>query len=245
MHYIAAGGPAGTPATLDGPVPALRAVPDRPSIVNVVILGDAAACAHARRTLSASTDDIRVVAEAATLAEAVGISDVLRPEIALIAQELAPGASTDACRRLLRAAPAVRIVMMGAPSEDAAVGALLAGAAGFVSSTGTGADLVSAIRHAVSGGFALDAVTAGAVVTRLRANARPESFGQPLSTRQQQVLALVAEGCTNQEIAAELSLAEKTVRNYVHQIISALGVRTRTAAALWAVERRQLAAVAA
>lgn len=246
MHDLAAGVPAGTPAILEHPVAATDDdTARRPRIVNVVVLGDPATHVRLAGLLARETPDIRVVAHAAALPEAVGISNVLRPEIVLIARDLAPAAASDACRRLLETAPGTRVLLMGTPGADAAVGALMAGAAGFVAHDGTATDLVNAIRQAHAGGLALDAATAGAVVTRLRATRQEAPSTPSLSARQRQVLDLVAAGCSNREIAAELSLAEKTVRNYVHQLLGTLGVRSRAAAARWALERRRPAALAA
>ncbi len=123
--------------------------------------------------------------------------------------------------------------------ESALVGAINAGASGYLLKQVRGQDLVNAVREVAAGRSLLDPITTGRVLARLRQSTCPEPDElAALTERERKVLELIGEGLTNRQIAERLFLAEKTVKNYVTSVLAKLGMERRTQAAAW-VARRQ------
>lgn len=176
--------------------------------------------------------DIEVVGEAGTVAQARGRILATSPDVAILDVRMPDGSGIDICRELHAAGSRVRCLILTAYDDDEAIySAVIAGAAGYVLKDVRGSSLLDAVRLAASGHSLLDPSLKRRVEQRMR-NPHP---GDPrldaLSKRERQVLALIADGLTNREIGIQLSLAEKTVKNYVSGLLNKLGLQRRTQAA--------------
>ena len=187
--------------------------------------------------------DLEVVGEAGTVRDALGRVDATRPDVVVLDVRLPDGSGIDLCRAIRSAHPDLPCLMLTAYDDDeASVAAVLAGAAGYVLKDIRGRNLVDGIRRVAAGGSLISAavnerVRAGLVEsTSAHADAAPD-----LTLRERQVLELIADGLTNRQIGDRLGLAEKTVKNYVSELLAKLGMERRTQAAVYAAERRRVA----
>ena len=177
------------------------------------------------RALLAGIEGIEIVGEAGSVADAVREAARCEPEVILMDLRLPDGTGIDACREILSGAPRTRILFLTSYSDEQAVmSTVLAGAAGYVLKDIGHRALVEAIRDASAGRPILDPRITDPVVSRVRGT-------EALSAQEQRVLALVVEGKTNKEIAAELGLSDKTVKNYLSNVFSKLGISRRAQAA--------------
>jgi two-component system response regulator DevR len=201
----------------------------------VFLLDDHRVVREGIRLLLESDGDMEVVGEAATAAGAIeGIAST-GPDVAVLDVRLPDGDGIQVCREVRSANPAVACLMLTSFADDQAlVDAILAGASGYVVKEVGGADLIGSIRKVAAGHSLLDPELTARVTGRLRDRQGADSALQ-LSPRERQILDLIAEGRTNRQIAAELYLAEKTVKNYVSNLLAKLGMSRRTEAAVWAV----------
>ena len=137
--------------------------------------------------------------------------------------------------------PAPRCLVLTAfDDEQALVGAINAGACGYMLKQVRGQDLVNAVREVAAGHSLLDPVTTGKVLDRLRRSPGRESDDlDELTEQERRVLELIGEGLANRQIAERLFLAEKTVKNYVTSVLAKLGMERRTQAAAWVARRQQ------
>lgn len=185
--------------------------------------------------LFAPEDDIDVVAEAATPDEAVAAAERMSPDVVLIDLQFGASANSggaDATRRIraLDAAPYV-LVLTNYDSDGDILGAVEAGASGYLLKDAPPHELITAVRAAAAGESALAPVIATRLMDRMRA---PQAS---MSARELQVLELVAAGCSNSDIAAELFVSDTTVKSHLAHIFTKLGVSSRTAAVSRARER--------
>ncbi len=190
-----------------------------------------------RRLLEAD-GDLEVVGEAATAAEAVGAVAACRPDVAVLDMRLPDGDGISVCREIRSAHPEVACVILTSFADDEALAqAVLAGAAGYVLKQIQGDGLVRAVRAAAAGHQLVDRAAAAAAIERLRTvEAERRALGR-LTVRERRILDGIAAGKTNRQIAAELSLAEKTVKNHVSVILAKLGMSRRTQAAAFVARR--------
>ncbi len=209
--------------------------------IRVLIVDDHAVVRIGLRSLLSHTAGFRVVGEAGSANEAVQMANQLRPDVVLMDVRLPDGSGVDACRRIKQEQPDARVVMLTSYSdEEAIVGAVMAGASGYLLKQADGERLTQAIRDAASGASTLDPKATGALLNQFRQlsarQAEAELAG--LTDRERRMLALIAEGYTNRAIGEVLHLSEKTVRNHVSQLLRKLGFQRRSQAAAWAGERR-------
>lgn len=175
-----------------------------------------------------------MVGEAATAEEALARIPGSRPDVAVVDLQLAEGDGVAVCREVRSRHPEVRCLVLSAFSDERDVsGAILAGAAGYVLKQRAGRELVSAIRKVGQGGTVLDPALTEGVLARMRTGGEPDRL-RHLSAQERRILVSIAEGRTNRQIAEELFLAEKTVRNYVSNLLAKLGMHRRSAAAAYA-----------
>ena len=186
------------------------------------------------RAVVATQPDMTVVAEATSAGEAVAMAEATRPDVVMMDIRLGDGSGIEVTRDLVARLPETRVIMLTAMEDDDALfAAINAGAAGYLLKAVPNADLVQAIRTVANGGSTLDSVVIGPVLAELRrhrAVERDEKLAR-LSNQEVRVLALIAAGRTNRDIAAEIHLAEKTVKNYVSSVLAKLGVQRRAEAA--------------
>lgn len=207
--------------------------------IEVLLVDDHEVVRVGVRALLEAHPQVRVVGEAATLHEALAEADRLVPDVIFMDVRLPDGSGVDACRAIRAAHPSVRVVILTAYADDEAlITAVLAGASGYLLKQARGPELVRAIEEAAAGRSLLDPAAAQRLLLHIRELARGRDERSRLTDQEQKVLDLVAEGKTNREIADALGLAEKTVKNYVSNVLSKLQVRRRTEAALVVVQRR-------
>jgi DNA-binding NarL/FixJ family response regulator len=181
--------------------------------------------------------DIEVIGEASTVAEALGRVPALRPQVAVLDVRLPDGSGITACRELRSSMPELGCLMLTSFADDEAMlDAIMAGAQGFVLKQIRGSDLVGAVRTVANGGSLLDPTATARVMDRLRSHGQTQDKLAALSDQERKVLELIGEGLTNRQIGERLFLAEKTVKNYVSNVLAKLGLERRTQAAVFAHE---------
>jgi DNA-binding NarL/FixJ family response regulator len=181
--------------------------------------------------------DIEVIGEASTVSEAIARVPALRPQVAVLDVRLPDGSGITACRELRSALPDLGCLMLTSFADDEAMlDAIMAGAQGFVLKQIRGSDLIGAVRTVASGGSLLDPIATARVMDRLRNHGQTQDKLAALSEQERKVLELIGEGLTNRQIGERLFLAEKTVKNYVSNVLSKLGLERRTQAAVLAHE---------
>jgi DNA-binding NarL/FixJ family response regulator len=207
--------------------------------ISVFLLDDHEIVRHGVRTFLEAHDDIRVTGEAGSAAEALARIPAIRPDVAVLDVRLPDGEGVTVCRDIRTAVdpPPACLMLTSYTDDEALCGAILAGAAGYVLKEVTGTSLVGAVRAAAAGQSLLDPTLAASVLNRYR-----NTDYAALSPQEQRVLDLVATGRTNRQIAQEMRLAEKTVKNYVSSILHKLGFTRRTEAAVFAAKLRYGAA---
>lgn len=203
--------------------------------IRVFLLDDHEVVRRGVRDLLEASGDITVVGEAATADEALRRIPATRPDVAVLDVRLPDGTGIEVCRQLKSDSPDVRCVMLTSFDDDEALfDSVVAGAAGYVLKQVRGSDLVDGIRRVANGESLLDPLATARVIERLRNPAPQDERLASLSPQEQRILALLAEGLTNRQIAAEMYLAEKTVKNYVSNLLMKLGMHRRTEAAVYA-----------
>lgn len=183
----------------------------------------------------------RVVGEAGSGNEAVRLARALRPDVVVMDIRMPGGSGTDACRTITAELPDTPVVMLTSyADEEALFEAISAGASGYVLKRIGSDELVNAVRTVADGRSLLDPAVTAAVLERLRTAAHAEESGafSELTEQERRVLAHLANGSSNREIAVAMELAEKTVRNYVSSILSKLGLASRAQAAAFAIRNR-------
>jgi RNA polymerase sigma factor (sigma-70 family) len=179
---------------------------------------------------------VTVVGEARAIAEAVECTARLRPTLVISGVALADGDAADACRRIIETAPGTRVAVLGDDADDdAALGAVRAGASAYLSSRISGPDLCQAIRAIAIGEVQRDPIH---VPGQRHRDGRMRDDLSTLAPQERRVLRLVAEGKTNKEIGAALHLSEKTVKNYLSHAFEKLQVSSRAQAAVLFVRDR-------
>jgi two-component system response regulator DevR len=183
--------------------------------------------------------DISVVGEAKNGAEAVAKVGVLAPQVILMDVLMDKMGGIEACREIKSAHPEISIIMITSYTDEKAVlASVMAGASGYLIKNASRAELLKAVRLVASGQSLLDPNKAKQTmtrVTRLTASTT-QTPGDELTEREREVLALVARGYTNKQIAEALDVSEKTARNHVSHILEKLGLSRRSEAAAFAVE---------
>lgn len=179
--------------------------------------------------------EFSIVGEATSSAEALAQLPLLRPDVAIIEAKLPDGSGIEVCREIRLKVPEVNILMLSTlDSDDALFDSIIAGAAGYLLKNIGGTDLVENLRTVAAGRSLLDPSITSRVLQRLReGNEREERLGK-LTDQERRILELIGQGLTNRQIAEEIHLAEKTVKNYVSNMLAKLGMERRTQAAAYA-----------
>lgn len=179
---------------------------------------------------------MEIVGEAGTAQDALNRIPACRPQVAVLDIRLPDGDGIEVCRDIRNAHPDVKCLMLTSFSDDEAlIGAIMAGAAGYLLKQVRGNDLVDGVRRVARGESLLDPLVTQKVLDRLRRPA-PNDPLKDLTGQERKILDLIAEGMTNRQIGAELHLAEKTVKNYVSNLLTKLGLHRRTEAAVFATK---------
>ncbi len=186
-------------------------------------------------------EDFQVVAEAGTVADALTAARRFEPDLVVMDVRLPDGSGIEACREIRAELPKTRVVMLTSyPDEEAVLSAILAGASGYLLKQVRGRDLVSALEAVGRGDSLLDPAVTERVLERVRrlANGDDRDELSDLTAQERKILLLVADGKTNKEIATEVFLSDKTVKNYVSSILSKLNLQRRAQAAAFVAKRR-------
>ena len=185
-----------------------------------------------------------VVGQAATAKQ--GLEDIgsLQPDVAILDVRLPDGSGIEVCREIRSLYPHVACLMLTSYADDDALfSAIMAGAAGYVLKEIGGSDLIGDIRRVSQGRSLIDANLSKEIFDRLRKSQKTEARLSSLSPQERRVLDLIAQGRSNRQIAEEIFLAEKTVKNYVSSLLAKLGMQRRTEAGVYAAilaERKSL-----
>jgi DNA-binding NarL/FixJ family response regulator len=207
--------------------------------VRVFLLDDHEVVRRGLRELLESEDDIEVVGEAGTAAEALARIPPTRPDVAVLDIRLPDGNGVEVCREVRARHPEIQCLILTSYSEDEALfQAIMAGASGYLLKQVKGTDLVDGVRRVATGQSLLDPSVTAAVLERLRKGPETDERLAHLTDQERRILDLVADGLTNRQIAEQVHLAEKTVKNYVSNILSKLGMQRRTQAAVYAAGLR-------
>src|SRR4051794_13592764 len=201
----------------------------------VFLLDDHEVVRRGVRELLEAEDDIEVVGEAGTAEQAIARVPLARPTVAVLDVRLPDGDGVSVCREIRSAHPEIHCLMLTSFSDDEALlQAILAGAAGYLLKQIRGTDIVDAVRRAARGESLLDPGVKKRVVDRLHAPPTEDERLARLTTQERRILELIADGLINRQIAETMNLAEKTVKNYVSNLLAKLGMQRRTQAAVFA-----------
>lgn len=209
--------------------------------IRVLLVDDHEVIRVGLRTVLAQNQGITVVGEAGTVADAILQTQKLKPDVVLMDVRLPDGSGVDACREILEALPATRVIFLTSYADDDSVlAAVLAGAHGYVLKEIDSSGLLEAIRSVAKGQSILDSTVTERALRWLRGvHDLPAPPGtDQLSAQEERVVALVAEGKTNKEIAVALGLSDKTVKNYLANVFQKLRITRRTQAAAFFVKRQ-------
>ena len=187
------------------------------------------------RELLEGDEGFVVVGEAGTAEEALTRIPATMPEVAVLDVRLPDGNGVEVCREIRSRHPEVRCLMLTSFADDEALfSAILAGAAGYVLKQVRGTDLLDAIARVAAGQSLLDPTVTARVLERLRVPQAPDDSLASLTDQERRILDLIAEGLTNRQIGERMFLAEKTVKNYVSNVLMKLGMSRRSEAAAYA-----------
>jgi len=202
--------------------------------VTVFLLDDHEIVRRGLRELLELSGDIEVVGESGSAQEAERRIPALRPDVCVLDARLPDGSGIDVCRNIRSIDPTLRsLILTSYDDEQALRAAVIAGAAGYVLKDIKGNDLVNAIRRVAVG----EQLISAEVVARVRSSLSETAVDprlRSLTPQERRILEHIAEGMTNRQIAEDMFLAEKTVKNYVTSILDKLGMDSRTQAAVYA-----------
>jgi two-component system response regulator DevR len=199
-------------------------------MIRIFLLDDHEVVRQGVKAALEAEDDMTVVGEAADAAHAIEAVEACTPDVAVLDVRLGDGNGIDVCRQISSDCPDVKsLILTSFDSDRALVDAGLAGAAGFVLKQIRSAELIDAIRKVAAGRQILDDAEVRMAMRRLRDSEEGRLFD--LTPQEQRIFDYIGDGMTNRQIAQEMYLAEKTVKNYVSNLLAKLGMSRRTEAA--------------
>ena len=203
--------------------------------IRVYLLDDHEVVRTGLRELLEREPDIEVVGESGTAGEAQRRIPALRPDVAVLDARLPDGSGIDVCREIRSRDPNIKaLILTSYDDDDALFAAIMAGAAGYVLKDIRSRDLVDGVRKVAAGQSLLDPAVTGQVLQRLRSGPAEDPRLAGLTSQEKRILSLIADGLSNRQIAEQMYLAEKTVKNYVSSLLAKLGMERRTQAAVFA-----------
>lgn len=200
----------------------------------VFLLDDHEVVRRGVRELLEAEEDMVIVGEAGTAEEALSRIPATTPDVAVLDVRLPDGDGIEVCREIRSKHPEITCIMLTSFADDEALyAAIMAGAAGYVLKQVRGSDLVEGIRRVGAGESLLDPTMTMRLLERLRHRGDDDELAD-LTDQERKILDLIVEGLTNRQIGERIFLAEKTVKNYVSNLLSKLGMSRRTEAAVYA-----------
>ena len=208
--------------------------------VAILLVDDHEVVRMGLKTLLDRREGFSVVGEAGSVAEAISAARQTRPDVIVMDIRLPDGNGVEACREIRGELPDTKVIMLTSYADDESVyGSIMAGASGYLLKQTRGQSLAEAIERVAKGESLLDPSVTEKVLARMRSLASGEGDElAALSSQEKKILSLIAQGKTNKEIAGEVFLSDKTVKNYVSSILSKLNLRRRSEAAAFIAERR-------
>lgn len=206
-------------------------------MIKVLIADDHEVVREGLKALFQRQPEFVLAGEAETPTEAVEKAIVTRPDVVVMDIRFPEGSGIEACREIIQNNPSCKVIMLTSYADDEAVFAsIMAGASGYVLKQIGSQKLIEAVHAVYSDQSLLDPMIVRKVLDRMK-HMMQEPKGKSLTTQEKKILGLMAEGRTNKEIAAEVYLSEKTVRNYVSNILSKLNLSNRSQAAAYVLKR--------
>jgi two-component system response regulator DevR len=203
--------------------------------IRVFLLDDHEVVRRGVRELLEAHEGFEVVGEAGTAAEGLSRIPPTHPDVAVVDMRLPDGNGVEVCREIRSRDPRLQCLILTSFADDEALfDSIMAGAAGYLLKQIKGTDLVDAIRRVASGQSLLDPQVTNRVLERLRRGPEEDERLARLTEQERKILDLIAQGLTNRQIAERIFLAEKTVKNYVSNVLAKLGMERRTEAAVFA-----------
>jgi DNA-binding NarL/FixJ family response regulator len=226
------------PATAGSAEEGTDTVTEETAPIRVMLVDDHAVVRRGLRGFLELLRDIEVVGEAEDGRQAVALAERLTPDVVLMDLLMPNMSGLEAIAAIKQAHPEIEIVAVTSFIEEEKVTAALeAGASGYLLKDAEAEEVAQAIRAAYNGEVHIDAAVARLLAQRMRTRREDEPV-EPLTSREREVLAHLAKGASNKEIAYDLSITERTARTHVSNILGKLGLASRTQAALWAVEHK-------
>jgi two-component system response regulator DevR len=205
--------------------------------IRVFLLDDHELVREGIRSLLESDENIEVVGEASTAAEALTRIPLAQPDVAILDVRLEDGDGIDVCREVRSLLPDLVCLMLTSFADDEALYAsVMAGAAGYVLKQIRARDLVDDVKKVAGGASLMDPRAVARVVERISNPPKGDATLNSLSPQERRILDLIAEGRTNRQIAEAMFLSEKTVKNYVTNLLAKLKMNSRTEAAIYATK---------
>ena len=205
------------------------------AVVRLFLVDDHEVVRRGLTELFDAEDDMEVVGEAGTAEQALTRVESARPDVAVLDLRLPDGDGVEVCREIRSAHPETQCVILTSYADDEAVfNAVMAGASGYLLKDVRGRDLVDGVRRVAQGQSLLDPLVTKRVLERLRHGPEEDKRLASLTDQERRILEHIAEGLTNRQIGEQMFLAEKTVKNYVSNVLMKLGMQRRTQAAAYA-----------
>ncbi|HJU81029.1 MAG TPA: response regulator transcription factor [Acidimicrobiia bacterium] len=202
--------------------------------VKILLVDDHEIVRRGIRGLLEGQEDFTVVGEAASAAEAVRRTGFDSPDLVIMDVRLPDASGVEACRDIRSGFPDVKVLMLTSyADEEALMSAILAGASGYLLKRIDSAELIESVRKVGRGESLLDPEMVTKLFSRLRGGAPSDPLLSRLSEQERRILDLIAAGRTNRQIAEDMFLAEKTVKNYVSNLLGKLGMARRSEAAAY------------
>jgi two-component system, NarL family, response regulator DevR len=206
------------------------------SPITVFLMDDHEVVRQGVRALLESTGEIDVVGEASNASEALSRIPALQPDVAVLDVRVPDGNGIEVCRDVRSAYGTKCLILTSYSDDEALFEAIMAGASGYVLKQVRGSELISAVKRVAAGESLLDPAITGRVLQRLREPAPVDERLHSLTPQERRILHFIADGMTNRQIAGEMFLAEKTIKNYVSNLLAKLGMHRRTEAAVFATK---------
>jgi DNA-binding NarL/FixJ family response regulator len=201
----------------------------------VFLLDDHEVVREGLKVMLEASGRIEVIGEADTAQAATARIPALRPDVAVLDARLPDGSGIEVCRAIRSVDPTLKALILTSYDDDEALfSAIMAGAAGYVLKDVKGHDLVNALERVAAGQSLIDPALTARVLDRVRNGPRMAPELERLTEQELTLLRLIAEGLTNRQISERMSLAEKTVKNYVSHLLTKMGLERRTQAAVLA-----------